>query len=264
MGICRLCKKESELRDSHLIPKAAYKCARQDTNDRLARISIREGSAYYSDEQVKAHLLCTSCEQMFSRNGEDLVGKNWARRSGFRLLETLKSLNAQVTAQRFSFYRPADLDPALLNGLFYFAVSVFWRANVWNHPRRLDPYVGCLGDRYEIKFRKFLLGQGVLSNVRLIVSVNTTSDLNSLISLPNVSRLGTAKVHTFDVLGIRFSLIVGSEIPEDLNKPFEIFRSQILVMSAALEKSPDFIAVVRAVHQKVVARGNLLRDEGGF
>jgi len=264
MAICKLCMKDSELRDSHLIPKAAYKNARQDKNDRLALISIREGSAHYSDGQIKSYLLCVSCELLFSRKGEDVVGRSWARRDGFRLLDTLRGLKARWGGQRFLVYSPVDLDPALLDGLYYFAVSVFWRANVWNHGQKTDPYVGCLGERYEKKFRKFLLGQALLNNVKLIVSVNTTSDLNSIISLPSVRRLGGAKVHVFDVLGIRFSLIVGRELPDELTKPFQIFRSEILIISAALDTVPDFIETLKSVHEKVVARGNLLRDEGGF
>ena len=60
-GICKLCGKDSELQDSHLIPKAMYP---PDAIWMNRTVSVQ------SNRQMKQYLLCKGCEDLFNKNGE--------------------------------------------------------------------------------------------------------------------------------------------------------------------------------------------------
>lgn len=71
IGECKLCKNGAvELRESHIIPSWAYKrmrdCSAVGGNPNP--IVISNGRASQISDQVKEHLLCESCEQLFSVN----------------------------------------------------------------------------------------------------------------------------------------------------------------------------------------------------
>ncbi|WP_140395975.1 hypothetical protein [Pseudomonas sp. SCPG-7] len=264
MAVCALCKKESKLIRSHLIPKAAYKAARVPTGGGggLVKVLTNEGSAFYSDEQVVADLLCSSCEDLFSKKGEKVVGELWGRELSFPLLEALSAFGPIAVGQRFDVFSPDALSKRERDALFYFAVSVFWRANVWPWERKKDRYVGALGPRYELSFREFLLTGKDLDNCYLLLTVNSSDALRGLIAFPVQNKINRATVHIFDVLGLKFSMVVGGHVPPEIKKPFVELKSNLLVLTSPLEQAPDFLELVKYVQRNVRPRGRLL-SEGG-
>jgi hypothetical protein len=263
MRSCRLCKAESSLIDSHLIPKSAYKASKsfvQGARSELVSVNTSSGSAAFSDVQVTMKLLCKSCEDLFSKRGEKVLGTNWATASRFPLLETLKASKPLAIGSEFSVYPISAILPSTLDSLFYFAISIFWRASVWDWGRHQDRYVGALGAKYEKEFREFLLGCEPLRNVYMIISVNDSDNLNGLISFPVMNKTAGGKVHIFDVLGIKFTIFVGGHIHEDIMRPFVSAGSNVILITSSLEQSRDFLELAKILQAKVTARGRLLKE----
>jgi len=263
MSKCRLCEEPSILIDSHLIPKSAYKASKSFVlggRPELVTVKTAEGSAAYSDVQVTKKLLCSKCEDLFSKNGEKIIGRLWATASSFPLLDVLSSAEPLAVGPEFSVYDTSIIDKKSLDALFYFAASIFWRANVWDWGRERDHYVGALGARYEEAFRRFLLGGEFLENVYIIISVNTSGNMNGLLTFPAANKMQGGKFHVFDILGIKFTAFVGGHIHPDILKPFVASGSNVILISAPLEESRDFSELAKALQTKVTARGRLLKE----
>ena len=263
MSKCRLCKEPSTLIESHLIPRSAYKASKSFVSGgraELVTVKTVEGSAAYSDVQVTKKLLCSKCEDLFSKKGEKIIGNYWATSSRFPLLDILNSSEPLAIGPEFSVYDTSLIDKKILDALCYFAASIFWRASVWDWGRERDQYVGALGPKYEEIFRGFLLGGEPLENVYMIISVNNSGNLNGLFSFPAANKVPGGKFHVFDVLGIKFTAFVGGYIHKDILKPFVSSGSNVILISAPLENSRDFLELAKALQTKVTARGRLLKD----
>lgn len=267
MQQCRLCQKEAKLINSHLIPKAAYKFVRDAPSKGgkgPVKIDTREGAANYNEKQVTSYLLCRSCEDRFSKKGERVVGTLWATHSGFPLLKKLSMHALIVAGSRFAIYDPLKVDKMIREALLYFAISVFWRAHVWDWGKQTDSYKKALGTHYESTFRKFLLGEGGLPNAKLFLIVNGSETLNGLISMPYAGKVDGCHIHNFDLLGIKFSLVVGKRLPAKLAAAFAQFSSDVVFVSADFESSPDFLQMAKTVQTTVTPRGRLAQTEPDF
>ena len=127
---CRLCRETHLLCESHLIAKSFYKRLRDDEGIFVNR---HDGRLISTDHQVKEYLLCTACEERFSRNGESWVFANSASLTGFPLRSALYRVTAIAGNEQSLTFR-ADVPGVEINQLVYFATSVIWRASVgtWN------------------------------------------------------------------------------------------------------------------------------------
>lgn len=65
LGTCRLCLNESDLQDSHILPKWAY--ARDEAYSNPNPVILSDGIARQHSKQHQEHMLCSACEQAFSR-----------------------------------------------------------------------------------------------------------------------------------------------------------------------------------------------------
>ena len=69
-GICKLCKKESKLMRSHIIPKFMHKgiWEKKGKNDREAYLYTSNSPIAKSvNDGLKEYLLCNDCEECFSK-----------------------------------------------------------------------------------------------------------------------------------------------------------------------------------------------------
>ncbi|MDD1152688.1 hypothetical protein M5G25_30935 [Pseudomonas sp. TNT2022 ID357] len=258
--ICALCLKEKEtLINSHLIPAAAYAHVRGGTeakNKSPVQINLHKKSAFHTDKQVQQPLLCSCCEDLFSRNGEKHAGKLWATRRGFPLLKLLESKALVVRGERFTTYDTRALDPAVVNSIFYLAVSVFWRASVWKWEGGGNGYSGAL-EGHEAEFRSFLLGEKELKNVLLFVNLNSNPHATAMLSFPSSGFNGEERYHVFNLLGMRFNMYVGSSISAVTRTPFDLLGVNTIFVSSDGLRSPAFEKLARRVQTNVVARGSL-------
>lgn len=258
MGCCALCKLESDLIDSHLIPKSAYKHLRglpENGGGSPIRIDGGQSSAYQSDSQITQYLLCKLCEDLFSKNGERIVGQLWGTRSGFPLLQLVLSQEVRGSDQGFSLHDHSGIDQKHIDGLMYFALSIFWRAHVWDWSGKTNPYKKALGETYERKIRGFLLGREPLGDVLLMANVNTNSELNSFARLPQAYRRDGTTHHCFSLLGIEFSLFLGGSISREQRALAG--DGKILFATSDLAKTNTFNNLSSFVQTKVDVRGKL-------
>ncbi|UZJ58949.1 hypothetical protein OKW98_20585 [Pseudomonas sp. KU26590] len=228
------------------------------------KIDTRMGSANYNEKQISSFLLCVNCEDLFSKNGEKAMGNLWATHTEFPLLDMLEQQAHIVTGKKISIYDSSKIDKKIRDALFYFAVSIFWRAQVWDWGRQTDTYKKALGVKYELAFRRFLLGVAGLADVRLMVILNNSATLNGIISIPYAGKTKGCYVHNFDLLGIKFSLIVGGHPPAVLKTAFNQFNSEVIFLSSDFEYSPDFLQIAKTVQTTVAPRGRLALTEPDF
>ncbi|MCK9706177.1 hypothetical protein [Pseudomonas syringae] len=261
--ICALCEKEKgRLIDSHFIPSAAYPHVRgQGEYNGLSpiRVDSFKGTAAHNDKQVTMELLCRSCEDLFSKNGERIMGCLWATAEGFPFLEKLRSNGPCVTADAYQAYDASKLETEITQGLTYFAASVFWRAQVWKWGYEGDPYRKSLGDKYEAVFRKFLLGEGPLDAVRFILEVNTDEGMTAFMSFPTSTRYKGEISHVFTILGLRFNMYVGGTINNDTLATFKILNTNMLIYALSFRQSPAYSKLAEQVQNRVVPKGKLAK-----
>lgn len=210
MKRCALCEREVDvLIESHLLPNAAYRAMRQiDSEKKLLQLNFRDNTVYYNDKQIKARLLCRSCEDLFSKRGERPAGMLWASSKRFGLLEILKATaNFQPLNDGMSLYDGNSLPAWVVDSIRYLFFSVFWRASVW--PDRLHTgYNGALGP-YEQKIRDFLLDGAPEIDFKLLVQVNTNEDFHSLMRMPAIVSSMGVKTHYASMQGLNVMLYLG-------------------------------------------------------
>ena len=156
-GVCKLCLKDKDLQDSHMIPKALYKLALQPGYDPVA---ITTAVVTHTSRQIHDYVFCWDCEQRFRSKGEDYVLGLVPRNDRFPLLDRLQLVRVPVIveggAARYTTLR-TEIDT---RKLAYFALSVYWRAAV-HQWRTIGPQTTSfqLPDDEKEPIRKYLHGE---------------------------------------------------------------------------------------------------------
>src|SRR5260370_42473280 len=93
IGICKLCLQTKELQNSHYLPKGAYRVNRAPALKNPDPVVLSNDELRQSSAQLSDYLLCSDCEQKFSKNGESWVLNNIPRNYGerFPMLDALKT-----------------------------------------------------------------------------------------------------------------------------------------------------------------------------
>lgn len=217
MGICKLCLKDKQLVESHLIPKAIYENVKKFDEPDNRDIIIAESEnkrAFYSDKQIKQKALCRGCEDRFNKGGEDLILREYLRSPNkFILLEKLNSIEEPILFKGEEWFKPIDIIGLQPEKYLYFAASIFWRASAINW-KDISPFSpNALGKRYSELFRSYLLGKSNFpKNACLTVHVDNPKYLRSIAMLPVVSKNKNFYSHIFIIPGIKFTLLVGKAL----------------------------------------------------
>lgn len=213
-GRCRLCLRDKELRDSHLLAAGFYRLARTPADQNPNPVVATGGITMKSSREVKSQLLCGECEQCFSTRGEDWVLKNCLRKGeGFAIQDALLRAQPVYVDPRdniavFAGNATVGVDPDQLS---YFAASVFWRAgaHTWTvgKNQRLKLTLG----PYEEALRLFLRDEAPFpTDIVILAGVAQASTLENFTALPTmIGRDGHYRVYWFKVPGITFLLLVG-------------------------------------------------------
>ncbi len=230
-GACRLCGKETDLRDSHFLPKAYYKLLRTPTEKNPNPILMTPGKSLKTSEQVTDYLLCGDCEDRFNRLGERWVIANcWRSETSFPILEALMAATPLYEgAAGFKVFEGRKIDSIDTDKLGYFAASVFWRAAAhrWAGIAGQEPQRLWLGP-FEERLRQFLLEEASFP-ADVVISVNVTSSmepaLNEFASLPFLkAKTSDQRQYRFGVPGLAFEMFVGKRMKDSV-RPFCIVRS---------------------------------------
>lgn len=204
-----------ELRDSHLLPKAAVR-----------RTLCKEGNPHpfvvtpsamtLASTQAKHYLLCRECENRFSDGGEKWILANClqADQSSFPLREKLLATDPifRDAVRDFRVYSTVDKQDISHEKIIYFAASVFWRCSVHDWPLRGHQIRTDLGP-YQEPLRRFLLGEIPFPTAMvLIVRISTMAKNLEVVTYPQLRRIETFRQHMFSMLGMYFWLLVGKVI----------------------------------------------------
>lgn len=254
MFLCPLCKDTvSNVIDSHLLPRAAYKHVAPN-GTKMMRVSS-QNDAFYSAKQESIPLLCKDCEKRFSDKGEAPVGRLWSTRAGFPLLEKLRN-----SRQIFDgMYDGNCLSHVDRSALVYFPASVIWRSSIW--PHNVAGHKGTLGRKYEENFRSFLMGDSDLEKVKILVRINNSpkpSDAQ-LMSLPSFTKDMGGRRHEFHLLGLHFNLIVGQS-SEAFDSVFDELSSNLLLMTENIKDAMWYKGFVKKANTEITMRGRLAKD----
>ena len=163
---CGLCLKPSKLQDSHLLPAALYKLARDSTGGTDPNpVIVKRRKTITSSKQVSSYFLDKSCEQRFSDNGERYILAQCARRDGqFKLRKLLQAASPFLDTPTFKVY---DVQPLLGIGLTNTSTSpqaVFRRASAHSWKMGNDPVDRIsLGAEYQEQFRLYPTRTRILS-----------------------------------------------------------------------------------------------------
>jgi hypothetical protein len=198
VGQCRLCLNDAELRDSHFIPQAAYKRVRgQGANPHP--IVIHGRKVIRTAAQTRAHLLCATCEQLFSTQGEDAFFRNCYSGLGlFRLLELLRRQMPLLEDDRFAVHSVPDDENGTLEQIGYMGVSVLWKsaAHSWKDRNGTLPSIS-LGSPYQEQVRQYLLRESPFPEHGAMI-VEVSDEHNRLIAVtgtPATSKWPTHYLH---------------------------------------------------------------------
>jgi hypothetical protein len=128
-GKCKLCLHEGDLQESHFHGKALYRLSRAENKP---PILLSPHLITENQKQIKDYLLCRSCEQQFSRMGENYVMKMVDRDDGFKMMELIRATWNRRTDGEYTVYRGGDMGIDT-DKLAYYALSIIWRGtHVWH------------------------------------------------------------------------------------------------------------------------------------
>ena len=223
IGECKLCKNTGvELQNSHIIPRWAYKRVRDisATGANPNPIVISDGRAAQISDQIKEYLLCTSCEQILSKNEKYVSSIAYANDGTPVPLNILGARHRSASPNDRSLaYLP--IDSFETEKIVHFAASVVWRAHVANGnvSRRLS-----LGAKYGEEFRLYLLGQSDFpKNARISMVIldqlpDSPHPRHNAIAFPTTKKESGYHRHATYLCGLLFEIWVGNKLPQYLNK----------------------------------------------
>jgi hypothetical protein len=217
IGVCKLCLQTRALQDSHYLPKGAYRINRAPALKNPHPVVLSNDELLQSSAQLSDYLLCSDCEQRFSKNGEAWVLGNIPRNYGEKF-PILDALNAEAPLQvdgDTKLYAGARTKLLDMEKIVYFAVSVFWRGAVhqWTSLRSEAPDVRLCA--YEEPIRQFLLGGSALpDDVTLWVSVCPNGSLLNAMLMPWEAHLPECSRYLFYVSGLFFVLHFAYKLPQ--------------------------------------------------
>ena len=222
VGICAVCRRRSELRDSHLVPRAIYHDLRMPELPNPNPIVSTTDETGPRQEQVKTPLLCGNCEDRFNRNGEKWVLDNGYRLGGpSKLYGMLQCANALPDHASGTAYAGSNIPGLEMQQLSYFGVSVFWRAslNVWTSVSGERSAFISLGPYCE-PLRLYLLEEGEFPHDAVLwAAVCRTPEPPPVMSFPCGEHTPDGfHRHTFDIPGLSFMLFVGKQIPKHMRE----------------------------------------------
>jgi len=261
-GKCALCLKDGkELQDSHFLPAGVYRVVRDETQGNPEPIKFDDEAVVQDSKQVSDHLLCSPCEQLFNRHGEDWFLRNCWRRKQFRLASILEAATAIVAFPRIKVFHAATLPKIDVHALTYFSVSMFWRASVhrWRMSGRTNKGIE-LGP-YEEEVRKYLIGESDFPQ-RCALWVSLPDNITTIAQLsltPYGGRKDTHHAYKLAVLGVGFHLFVGNKIPKE-NRDMCFVRGvgHPILKTDMLEEG-----ILRDVHRKFALHPQLLKGPRG-
>jgi hypothetical protein len=232
MPLCKLCREDRQLRESHFLPAAVYAQLRENSQQNPNPVLMTSRISLTTSRQITGRVLCAECEERFSRLGETWVLANMARLEGFPIQEALAATKPIAANENFAYYSTAGILAINMDALAYFALSMFWRASAhtWRNVSGLMEGIE-LGP-YEEAIRHFLLGDRFPADTVILVSIWPTKDVLPAAYTPRRGRAPGYHCCNFLIPGLEFKLLTGRAIPEVLRAACSYASADRFVFSA--------------------------------
>jgi hypothetical protein len=248
-GQCRLCGAEHvELRDSHILPRWAYKRMRDPRVRNPNPIRVGMGAPVQTSRQLTEHLLCSACEQKFSRD-EDFIARLTRVADGRSHLSTLLGPRRRRPETELA---TADASAVEVESVTRFAASVLWRSHACRITDKVD-----LGPYAETLRRYLHESEPLPPSLSLFVvyyeDAHASGSRLALVSMtPDVSRHENCRRYSFLVSGLQFVFHVGARIPD-------VYTRNCVIHSSAKIFFTGSTPLLMTQLDQLAARGGLVR-----
>jgi uncharacterized protein YlaI len=230
-GPCALCRKIRTLNNSHFMTAALYKLFRIGTDRRHVVLTPGMKPAR-TTKQIKAYLLCDECEERFNKEGENWVLANGVQENDdFPLQSALKTAEPKFTNDDFATFSGLDTPGLELDKLGYFAISILWRAAVfdWSKVSQDGPEQLNFGP-YREQLRLYLLGGTFPDDACLFIYI-AKNKTDRVIIPPRGGRAPNGTFHySFHIPGFLFMMVLGKKIPQTMRSMCSIGAPERLVI----------------------------------
>ena len=221
IGTCALCLSSGiQLQNSHFISKFLYKLLRQGGEVNPNPLQYTGSGILQTSSQETAYVLCETCEDLLSKQGEVYVSQVCRRsQTNFKLrdlLHTATLIHVGGPTGTMKAFRPSAISGLQVNALVYFAASIVWRAAIWSMLRP-NLHQANLENHTQESFRLFLLGQAPLpSNMVFNLTViddnidSQDPDMTKAIVFPYKYSHDGITSYRFSVCGLVFQVDIYS------------------------------------------------------
>lgn len=251
MSLCKLCKQDRELRDSHFLPAAVYALLRTPGDLNPNPVLITKNVSLTTSKQIKDYVLCAECEERFNKLGETWVLANMARPEGFLMQDAVAATKPIEANESFAYYSGAAIPAIDMDALVYFALSVFWRASVHNWKNVSGYMEGIDLGPFEETIRRFLLGDKFPPDTVVLVSVWPTKSVLPAAYTPRRGKAPGCHCFNFLIPGLEFKLLTGKGIPDNLRamcsyaSPGKMLYSAMTVISDTMDAFTKLLSTTR-------------------
>ena len=225
VGTCALCHAENvQLDRSHILSRFGYRRLRNSIAANPNPLQISPGQAIQTSRQITEYLLCHPCEQLLANGCENYGAQVAYQQTGDCRVYDLLDYTSMVTPANITTPGPMHVAAcAALNTqyLIEFAVSIFWRAAVSQHPMT-DEFT--LAPHVLEQLRLYLLNHGgELAGIPVVLQVidqprNLTSHrFDQLIMVPATNEELGYRMHGFLFNGLYFTMWEGDSVPSQIS-----------------------------------------------
>lgn len=223
--ICKLCKKEGKVRNSHIIPEFLYKTL-YDESHRFFLMSTEEGiKTKYLQKGIREKLLCENCEGLFSKYERYA---SLVLNGAFELKAILEPPVVHYSGFKYSEFK-------------YFALSILWRAGVSSNSDFERVRLG----RHEDILRYILLNEETIEEHQypfiLMPILHKDEIVESLIVPPEKTKVGDQHAYLFVFGGIAWVYIVSSHRPPKVVVDASISKSGKVTMLPRQIKDMNYL-----------------------
>jgi hypothetical protein len=237
IGDCPLCQTKNTVRkESHILPKWAYKRARDSRAKNPNPMVVADGTAIQTSKQITEYMLCDNCEQLLGRDD------NWASRALYQEDGSAPLVQRSTRERDALVVSDEDAD-----ALVRFCLSVIWRGH---HAKDLATDLGPYAD----SIRDYLYGSGPVPDAVVpIVCFYECSpgktDYAAMLFTPVTNHNKGYHLHRFVLFGIDALIGVGGRVP-GANKRLCLARSK--PRRVVLSKSEQVVEFVGGMFAEAV------------
>ncbi|WP_299748766.1 hypothetical protein [uncultured Tateyamaria sp.] len=181
----------------------------------MTTLDFERGVSFTTSRQHTEHLLCSDCEGLLNKGGENYSLPLLYDESGFHLRDKLNGLNYYKVSRGRRIWHESTARALLkTNKIKYFVAGILWKHSVCRINAIKSNCLRPLGNKFEVRFQNFLSGkEGFPDEALILIYVDKNAEQYPITSFPTrvrSSEFGCATwVHSFCMPGVRVRTLVG-------------------------------------------------------